>query len=299
MYIDFLNWDTYDGFSEGSGTSSQQWIVSKDRKKIGLFKFPKSKETTDHISEKLASDIAKLIGIPCADIDLGIYKDKYDEDKVKKGMISYKINEDGVDLVEGVSLISRVFKHYDSNELKDTETDECYSISMIMECLKPYKLEEDFLKIVIFDFLIGNSDRHDRNWAILRGNGIIRMSPLYDNASSLCSYENEETLEKCLGKDKNKFKALVDTKSRSLIRIDKFKLGKKGPRHSEMIQYVKDNYYNETVEFVRKIQGLMTDLQIEELISEYSSYLSPNKCEVLKKYLIKKIKILLEIYNVI
>lgn len=298
MYINFLDWNTYDGFSEGSGTSSQQWIVSKNGDRIGLFKFPKSLDTTDHISEKIASNIAKIIGIPCADIDLGIYRDKYDCNKIKNGMISYKINPDGVNLIEGVSLISSKYTNYDSEELKDTETGECYSLHMIMNSLKSYKLDKEFLKMIIFDYLIGNSDRHDRNWAILRKDGDIKLSPLYDNASSLCAYENEDTLEKCLGKDTNKFKALVDTKSRTLIRIDKFNLGKKGPKHSEMIEYINKNYYADTINFVKHVKNVLTEEVIDNIIDQYSKYLSINKCKVLKKYLKEKIRRLLNIYNI-
>ncbi|NMF06567.1 HipA domain-containing protein [Clostridium beijerinckii] len=298
MYIDFNDWDTYDGFSEGSGTSSQQWIVNKSGDKIGLFKFPKSPETTDHISEAIASDIARIIGINCADIDLGIYRDQYDENKIKKGMISYKINDEGEDLIEGISVISSKYKNYDSQELKDTVTGECYSLDMIMNSLNQYGLEKEFLKIVIFDFLIGNSDRHDRNWAVLRKDRDVILSPVYDNASSLCAYENESTLERCLGKDQNKFKALVDSKSRTLIRIDKFELGKKGPRHSEMIEYIKNNHYSNTIEFVESIKCTLTEEIIDMVLDNYSEYLSVNKCKVIKKYLKEKVRILLNIYSI-
>lgn len=298
MYIDFTDWDAYDGFSEGSGTSSQQWIVSKDEADIGLFKFPKTLETTDHISEKISSDIARIVGLDCANIDLGIYRDKYDGNNIKKGIISYRINPQGVDLIEGVSLISSRYKNYDSEELKDTETGECYSLKMIMNSLSDYELDKKFLKIVIFDFLIGNSDRHDRNWAVLRKDGTVMLSPVYDNASSLCAYENEETLEKCLGKDKNKFNALVDSKSRTLIRIDEFNLGRKGPKHSEMVKHLKDNYYGDTIGFVENISIVLTEEVIEKLIDEYSEYLSINKSKVIKRYLKEKVRILLNIYNI-
>ncbi len=36
-----------------------------------------------------------------------------------------------------------------------------------------------------FDTLISNTDRHAENWAIIKGESGTRMSPLYDNASSL------------------------------------------------------------------------------------------------------------------
>lgn len=298
MYIDFNDWNTYDGFSEGSGTSSQQWIVSRTGDKIGLFKFPKTIYTTDHISEKMASDIAKIIGIACAEIDLGIYRDKYDNNKIKNGMISYKINDKGVELIEGINLISSCYKNYDSECFRDTQTGECYSVDMIIKSLGIYNLEEDGLKMMVFDFLIGNTDRHDRNWAVLRNGETVTFSPLYDNASSLCAYENETTLKDCLGKDKNKFRALVDSKSRSSIRINKFKLTKKKPMHSEVMKYLKDNYYDGTIKFIEKIKECLTEEVIDNLIDKYNKYLSINKCIVLKKYLKEKVKMLLNIYNI-
>ena len=289
MYKNFNDWCRYDGFSEGSGSSEQWWIVNKETNEIGLFKFPKSPETTDHISEKIAADIAKLIGLGCANIDLGIFEDRI-------GIISYKINDEGVDLIEGINVLNSKYKNYDSEELIDVKTGECYSLQMILNSLEEYNLEKDFLKIVIFDFLIGNSDRHDRNWAILRKDNVVTLCPVYDNASSLCSYVNENVLEEFF-MDHNRLMALVDTKSRTLIRIDRFILGKKGPKHSDMIKYIKDNFYEDTIDFVEKIKATLTHSVIEGLIDDYVEYLSPKKVRIIKTYLKSKHKMLLDIYN--
>ena len=42
----------------------------------------------------------------------------------------------------------------------DTQTGEKYSLEMIASALKGFHLFEEFLPILVFDFLIGNTDRH-------------------------------------------------------------------------------------------------------------------------------------------
>lgn len=74
--------------------------------------------------------------------------------------------------------------------------------------------------MIVFDALIGNSDRHHSNWAILRSNDGINFSPLYDNGSSLCCYVKESDIDGILGKDIRRFTSLVTSKSKSRIRID-------------------------------------------------------------------------------
>ena len=59
--VNFDKWDIYKGNAEGSGRSEKDWLIYKNM--IGLFKYPKSEYTTEHISEKLASDIAALLDI--------------------------------------------------------------------------------------------------------------------------------------------------------------------------------------------------------------------------------------------
>ena len=107
---------------------------------------------------------------------------------------------------------------------------------MIKNVLEPLSLFESFLPVLIFDFLIGNTDRHQSNWALILENGKLRLSPLYDNSSSLCAYVKEERIKQYLGKDMLLWKSLVDTKSRAIIRITG--QDKKAPTHLEMLKYV-------------------------------------------------------------
>jgi len=70
----------------------------KRTKEIGLFKYTKSDKTTEHVSEKLASNLAGLLGLKCAKIEIGKYK-------LRIGSMSYLINTKTEILIEGIYLI--------------------------------------------------------------------------------------------------------------------------------------------------------------------------------------------------
>lgn len=76
MFIDFSSWEEYEGASEGSGRSEKIWLSNPSNGEIGLFKFPKTEYTTEHISEKIAADIAKLIDIECMRVVLGKFNSR-------------------------------------------------------------------------------------------------------------------------------------------------------------------------------------------------------------------------------
>lgn len=288
MYKDFSEWDLYDGFLFGSGTSKQEWIVNRENGNIGLFKDRKSEQTTDNFSEKIASEIAKIIGLPCAKIDLATRNDRV-------GMVSYKINSESENIIEGIQFISKRYPNYNRDTLIDEETGEKYSLAIILNSINGLNVEKELFKIFIFDFLIGNTDRHHSNWAILMNSETKDYSicPVYDNASSLCSYVNDDLIKKSVN-DKVWLNSQFDSKSKSLIRISGKKI-----RHSDFVRYLKENFYSETTDFVNNIKLKLTDNIIDDLIDTYNDLLSNEKISLLKIYLKSKVKLLLNIYEMI
>ena len=148
--------------------------------------------------------------------------------------------------------------------------------------------------MLVFDYLIGNSDRHQNNWAILIEDDKMEWSPLYDNSSSLCAYIPEEQITGYFGKDKNRWNSLVDTKSRSLLRCREF--DEKRPTHLKVLKYLKENYFEETRGFAGKIVTIMTEKQIYDILNPYSEELSDNKKELISKYLLEKRRMLRAVY---
>ena len=286
---DFSHWKEYEGASEGSGRSEKLWLINPDTNQTGLFKYKKDVETTDHASECIASDIAGLIGIPCAKFEIGMYNGR-------AGSISYNIVEhEGIALIEGIYGISLVYNNYDSEKLMDIKTGEKYSLEMIEKVLNKFGLFENFLSIVVFDYLIGNTDRHQSNWAFLMKDKNITLSPLYDNSSSLCAYVSESRIDQYLGKDQLLWKSLVDTKSKSLIRITVN--DKKLPTHTEILRFIKKNYFDQTKIITDRIEKFVTEANICDILDKYDEVLSKKRKILIKKYLLSKIQIMDSIYK--
>ncbi|MGL4762002.1 MAG: HipA domain-containing protein [Sarcina sp.] len=283
-YKNFSSWNLYDGFYFGSGTSLQEWIINPVNGKVGLFKERKSDITTDNFSEKIAMEIADMLNFPAARIDLALREERV-------GVVSYRINSEFEELKEGIQYISDKFPEYNRDTLIDEKTGEYYSLEIILEAIKGLNLEKDLFKVFIFDFLIGNRDRHHGNWAIIEKEDTIRISPVYDNASSLCAYLTDSKINSCFNDD-NWFKSVVDRKSVSLVRLQ----GKK-VTHLEFITYLMENYYTETIDFVKSIREKYSEEQIESLVESYKILLSEEKVKLLKKYLKEKFKLLFKVYK--
>lgn len=288
MIKDFSGWSEYKGASEGSGRSEKIWLRNPVNNDIGLFKFPKTVNTTEHISEKVAADIAQLINIDCMKVELGEYNSR-------KGSLSYLINRDGENLIEGVRLINKYYPSYNPNYLYDEDKREYYSLEMILNSLGEYEFQMEFLKVPIFDFLIGNTDRHQSNWAILQNENKNRFCPLYDNGSSLCCYLLESKLDDYLGNDKVRFQSLVDTKSRSRIRIDKHK--RKEPTHLEVLKYLKDNYYNDVIDIIKTVSYNVNENSIDSILEVYIDIIGEKRKSLIKKFLIAKVSLIKKQFN--
>ena len=166
---------------------------------------------------------------------------------------------------------------------------------MIKTALEPLGLFYEFLPILMFDFLIGNTDRHQSNWALILEKGIFSISPLYDNSSSLCAYVKESKIKDYLGKDKLLWKSLVDTKSKPLIRIASNDT--KQPTHLTMVEYLKKNYYEHTIEIAKKIETLVTENAIYSILDQYKETLTEQREHLIAKYILSKVQLLRKVYE--
>ena len=221
-------------------------------------------------------------------------------------LVDYSSEDNYTNLLEGIVFIENQYPYYDKDKLEDTYSNSKYSIQMIQNSLNGILEMDKFYKIVIFDILIGNSDRHHSNWAILAKGTVYKtpedmldiffnynMCPLYDNGSSLCAYEDNNNLE-IFFKDKMKFEELVNTKSISAIGWE----NERPIRHFELLKKIKDNAYELTVQYIEKIKTNINEENIDKILNEFdNNIISIDMKKLLKMYLLERRKRMLEIYD--
>jgi len=272
------------------GRNEKYWFVNHLDEEW-LFKVPKE-GTTEHVSEKLAYEIAKLAGIEAAKTEFAVYNGRLGT--VSKNFIEV---DKGENLLEILDLIQKIEPGYDPELMKDVRTGKTYSLELVIDVLRIVAegLITDVLIYLVFDALIGNSDRHHGNWGIIYGaQGDTRMAPSYDHSASLGSKIREEDIENIL-KDKRRFMANVDTKAKSLLVFS----GKRKVTHKELMIHVKDNFANS--ELLRKILGMtsqMSRANLNAIINRVpGEVLSKRKKAYLLELIISKRQLLEEVFR--
>lgn len=292
--IDFSSWQIYNGASEGSGRSEKEWLISPDGQRTGLFKYPKTEFTTEHVSEHLAHQLGDILDVKTAEVDLGIRNGRI-------GSISYLINSNTQQLIEGVRFISGRYPKFNADTMVDEDNGNYYCLSMIEESMRGYINLDPIVEMLMFDYLIGNADRHQSNWALIadyadgqKNRVVAWMSPLYDNGSSLCCYVTDEHIQKMNGNDPGPFNALVDTKSRSIVRIEGSR--KKQPTHKEMARYLLQHYRSASQVADRFLKRLSDTSIISDLLNQYPDDVLPKaRKDLIYRFLFSKIIILREL----
>ena len=171
---------------EEMGGKTKFWYGKSDDETNWLFKYPRP-NTGEHWAEKIAAEVASVIGITHAKIELAQFQDE-------RGSVTESFALGGRVLHHGNQMLEVTVDGYNPNQKFRQSSHTLANIWKVMDAifLDPASAKQAKLIIAeytVLDALIGNTDRHHENWGILRrragdeGKGFV--APSYDHASSL------------------------------------------------------------------------------------------------------------------
>jgi hypothetical protein len=177
------------------GYMDKLWLKD-DHGDIWLLKYASDRYPYDAANEKICSEIARLFDIPFQIVELSI------DDEGRLGCICKSFLEKGEKLVHGGNLLGVHLNLNTSSPKFGVNTDKQYTLQLIFDVLEETE-HSKFMESLVFDCLVGNVDRHDKNWALIV-NGGRRLSPCYDYGLSFFeAKETDETWFQFVGFDSN------------------------------------------------------------------------------------------------
>lgn len=176
-----------DGGHETLGTKTKVWLREPSRRRV-LFKEARP-NTGEDWSERLAAELAGLLGLPHAEVDLAVRGGT-------RGVIVVDFIPVDHDLVHGNELMSGCLLQYPKEDRlggrQHTPAHVAKALAHAAVGL-PAGFQESnlrdgfdlFVGYLLLDALIGNTDRHHENWGAIAGPAGSSLAPTYDHASSL------------------------------------------------------------------------------------------------------------------
>ena len=155
-------------------------------------KFPDSIQ-----NEYICMKTAKLAGLEVANVEIRKIKDyeillieRFDRLKSDNNLYFKRIPQE--DFTQALGKIS-------SEKYKITFKD---CLKVLEQTTAPAKNKQEFIKRVVFNFLIGNNDSHGKNFSIMTYLNDIKLTPAYDILSTEIYNDNDFAMK--IGKAKNR-----------------------------------------------------------------------------------------------
>ncbi len=244
-----------------------------------FFKYQgKGYNVSESCSEKLCYEIARVLGYDCARIELA------KDESGNLGVLNYLfVRPNSVEHIDAVAYLN----------IHDKDRSKFYTISNIKTILDNLDkdLFNDFLKIMLFDALVGEQDRHEENWGITKINGKYMISPLYDNGCSLLKEFKEEKFAEKYYSGKKSFDAYIRRSKVIIYKED----NSNSYKHFELIKYLNKSYHDIFKHEINNLQKL-TNKTILNIVNKIPDDLLIRKHkEKIIEYLEKRRDILINI----
>lgn len=265
-------WEVETDFVLG-GTCSKK-LVKTNKNKIAMFKYNKYPSCTELASEKICYEIARTLNFNCAKIDLAIDKNG------NLGILNYIFVDSNTSHTD-----ASLYLRNTNFERKEFYTLE--NIKMFLNSLNP-NLFSQFIEIMVFDALVGEQDRHEENWGIMKKEKELPsyyLSPLYDNS---CNLLRDQTNKLDKFADEVYFNNYIN-KSKTAIYKNVKKI-----KHFDLIKELLETNNEATINAIKRL-NILTDNKISNIVNNIPNrFLGKKHKEYIIKYISKRRDILLE-----
>ena len=195
---------------EAMGTKSKFWYRQPGQDESEwLFKHPR-KNSGEHWAEKIAAEVAAVLEIPHARVELAELEPGSDGLPPERGSVSESFLEAGTRLTHGNEIMALAFPGYDPDLRFHQSSHALGNILTVLFQLGALGVQGDRLipamcEYLILDAIIGNTDRHHENWGLLpvrmQHELRLNLAPTFDHASSLGRELSDARRERMLSED--------------------------------------------------------------------------------------------------
>ena len=189
------------GDVEQLGSKPKFWF--KFQGENWLFKEAR-KNTGEDWSEKVASEVASLLGLPTHHADLAVWEGR------RGCAVKSFVKSNQIVLIHGNELLAGLITGYDEAQVRGQADHTFDNIVAVLEKLfdseKARRTAASRMAgYVVLDALIGNTDRHHQNWGVLLEQKVMpgqqttylpQVAPTFDHASSLGRELSDEVRER-------------------------------------------------------------------------------------------------------
>jgi hypothetical protein len=198
--------------TEPLGTKRKFWYQG------GQFLFKQVRHGTgEDWAEKVCAELAGRLGLPHAEYDLAVWKTI---DGNLRGVRTRNFAPPDAALILGNELLAEADPDYAAVAVAKYRVP-AHTVERVFRNLRnrvpalplgwnapPFvrNAVDTFIGYLLLDALVGNTDRHHENWAVIRlPEGVVHLAPTFDHASSLGrNLLDEERAERLRTKDRNR-----------------------------------------------------------------------------------------------
>ncbi|MDO4611828.1 MAG: hypothetical protein Q4B34_03140 [Candidatus Saccharibacteria bacterium] len=215
-------------------------------------------QTSELCSEKIASELAHLLGYRCARIEFAV-----DEDDMP-GILSFLFTNSSIQHIDAVAFLK---------DAVDEKPKDFYRYSHVRAKLDAMNetFFPEFVSILFFDALVGEGDRHEENWGIceIKSPGTndnvtetrYRISPLYDTGDCLLRDFAEPSFAQKYYDGPCSFASYI-TRAKAMLRDDN---GKKF-NHFKLMEFLNDEFHDIIKTNIEKLKQELKDEVINKII---------------------------------